>query len=317
MKNKKQLFILKTILLLTPFLVFMSYLEYDIRKEPTAMGYKKAAFEKQIKTLEVIILGTSHTFNGINPDKFSYSGFNLAESSQPIYYDYHILMRYMNELPKLKLVIINISNFSIRQNYLNDVKYISRQREYYYVWKIGNDNVKWFYPEVCSRLLEKGTYLALQSFFNKTPIDIKYFPQKNGWLRMDTTYAHLMSDSATKSRIEGFNKVMTTDSMTINKNIRLLDNLIAELQLRKIIPVFITAPLSPIFIRNERADFNDFNEKQIALLCQKYAIDYFNYSKDTRFENKDFRDPDHLNKTGANKFSTIIDKEILIKYLPK
>lgn len=43
----------------------------------------------------------------------------------------------------------------------------------------------------------------------------------------------------------------------------------------------------------------------------KYDIQYFNYLTDQRFSIKDFQDNDHLNSRGAEKFSTIINNEIL------
>lgn len=51
-------------------------------------------------------------------------------------------------------------------------------------------------------------------------------------------------------------------------------------------------------------------EKSLQVICHDLNINYKSYSFDERFDNKDFYDPFHLNKLGANIFTTILLKDI-------
>ena len=54
-------------------------------------------------------------------------------------------------------------------------------------------------------------------------------------------------------------------------------------------------------------------EQKLEEIQKKYGIEYYNYLKHSRFVKEDFKDNDHLNPKGAEKFSKIVDMEILKK----
>ena len=52
-------------------------------------------------------------------------------------------------------------------------------------------------------------------------------------------------------------------------------------------------------------------------ICAKYDCDYHNYTRDTRFDIRDYADNDHFNFVGANKYSRIINEEIVETHCKK
>jgi len=54
------------------------------------------------------------------------------------------------------------------------------------------------------------------------------------------------------------------------------------------------------------------NNKILDDLCNKYRCKYYDYSNDERFIKTDFIDVNHLNFVGAEKFSRIVNNEILL-----
>jgi hypothetical protein len=75
--------------------------------------------------------------------------------------------------------------------------------------------------------------------------------------------------------------------------------------------VFITTPVLPTYYKFIDREIERKNTLAINGLCNKYSCKYFNYFRDDRFTEKDFYDNDHLNFIGAEKFSGIINDEII------
>ena len=56
-------------------------------------------------------------------------------------------------------------------------------------------------------------------------------------------------------------------------------------------------------------------QETIRQISEKYGVTYFNYLRDDRFTQEDFIDSDHLNGRGAEKFTRILDEDIVRKYV--
>ena len=116
---KKFLFHLSKIIL--PILFFFLVLEIAIRKIPNDYQLKKDYLDKNAAEINTLILGSSHTFYGLNPEYFSKKTFNAAYVSQSLDLDYEILKKYDSKLKNLKTVIVPISYFSLFETLDTDV----------------------------------------------------------------------------------------------------------------------------------------------------------------------------------------------------
>jgi hypothetical protein len=92
---------------------FALVLEVSLRLIPNSYSTKKAYLDKNSEKIEILILGSSHAADGINPKYINGSGYNAAMTSQSIDIDYAILKKYESHLNKLKYIILPIDYFSL------------------------------------------------------------------------------------------------------------------------------------------------------------------------------------------------------------
>ena len=105
-----QKILFKIFLFLFPLVFLFGYIEYNLRTQHFVSSYatKKYYFEQQLDSVETLVLGSSQTFNGVNPSCFTSKIFNLANVSQTLYYDKKLTLQYLPKLKKLNTVIISI-----------------------------------------------------------------------------------------------------------------------------------------------------------------------------------------------------------------
>lgn len=56
-------------------------------------------------------------------------------------------------------------------------------------------------------------------------------------------------------------------------------------------------------------------QETLKQISEKDGVPYFNYLRDERFTTQDFVDSDHLNKRGAEKFTRILNEDVVKRYV--
>jgi pheromone shutdown protein TraB len=79
----------------------------------------------------------------------------------------------------------------------------------------------------------------------------------------------------------------------------------------------VTTPVLPTFSKFMEPARWERVQQDIRLLASRPGVSYFNYLNDSRFDEHDFEDSDHLNVSGAEKLSLILDREIIRTKLTK
>ena len=87
--------------------------EVVLRNIPNDYIYKKKYLDVYSNEIETLVLGSSHSFYGVNPAFFFKNTFNASHISQSFDYDLEILEKYDGYLGELKTVVIPISYFSL------------------------------------------------------------------------------------------------------------------------------------------------------------------------------------------------------------
>ena len=95
---------------IAPILVLFFLNEYYCRTQ-TTFGIKRKYIENNINSIKVLILGSSHSQNGLNPEFIKYKSSNLAFGGQEISIDYFLLDKYIDQMHNLKTVIFEVSPF--------------------------------------------------------------------------------------------------------------------------------------------------------------------------------------------------------------
>ena len=84
-------FITKLIIFCLPILLGTLVLEVLLRNIPNDYSQKKEYLDENSSEIETLILGSSHSFYGLNPKYFSSKTFNASHISQSLNYDYKII----------------------------------------------------------------------------------------------------------------------------------------------------------------------------------------------------------------------------------
>lgn len=105
-------FLRKTTLFIIPILLGLVFCEHFLRKIPNDYSFKNEWLSNNARTIQVLNMGSSHAFYGIEPNLFSCKAFNAAHVSQSIKYDHFIFSKFVNDMDSLKVLVLPISYFS-------------------------------------------------------------------------------------------------------------------------------------------------------------------------------------------------------------
>jgi hypothetical protein len=306
-------FIFKFTCFIFPLVLVFFVIEYKLSQLENSYTFKQRQMVKSINEVEVLNLGSSHANNGLDPDFYSYKGFNLANVSQSFYYDYCLFEKYVEQTESLKLVLIPVSYFSLGYNMIESEE---SWRQFFYKRfndipienefkdiEIRNYSLFFLYGSLTSfKYLLKGFKIKLaenykeNGFYMGAQVDlqkkIKNFTDKQG-----------------KKIVLRHNQAF--DKKNSQDNFLYIEKIIIQSKKRGIIPVLITIPTYKTYYNNIDQETWKITQEIISRLEKTYGITYYNYLRDSRFNKEDFADDDHLNFKGAEKFSKIVNEEIL------
>ena len=83
----------KTIYISLPILVVAILMEILLRNMPNDYLFKKKYLDEHSSEIQTLILGSSHSFYGIDPAYFNSKTFNASHVSQTLNYDLEIFQK--------------------------------------------------------------------------------------------------------------------------------------------------------------------------------------------------------------------------------
>ena len=288
--------------IIVPIFIFFLVLEIAIRKIPNDYQLKKSYLNKNASKINTLILGSSHTFYGVNPKYFSKQTFNAAYVSQTLDLDEELLDVYKNKLTNLKTIIIPISYFSLFETLETDVEKW-RLKNYILYYDFENKyhftaNFETLNPDILLNLKKVVKHYGLnKSFITSSNL---------GW---GTNF-----NSKERKKFEGqytAEKHTAKNYNLFHSNIKSLQKIIKMCQKKNIKILFITTPAHVSYFKNLNQIQLSKTIKTINELVQKNQnCSYLNLLKSDKFITADFYDADHLNDIGAKKLSLLLDKKI-------
>jgi hypothetical protein len=293
-------FISKILLFSSFIIVFIAIGEILVRRVPNPYSYKHQWMRNNAQKIETLVLGSSHTYFGVNPERFTTATFNLAFTSQNFEYDYYLLHQYVEQCSSLKNLIIPISYFSLFSKGLEGGKYWWYCINYkiYMDCDIHSDFSKYNF-EFSHLSVWKGKLLSILK------------PSKNLQctdLGMGTAYAidnKMESWNDAKAAIE---RHTAKDFDGLGKNLIYLNKIITLCNAKGINTILITTPTWHTYYKGlDRMQLAKMYEVIENLLLNNNHIQYYDFLTDNRFVEDDFYDSDHLSNIGADKFSEILN----------
>lgn len=289
-----------------PLLIAAIPVEYMTRQVPNPYKYKYEWMQKNAEDVEILVLGSSHTFYGIRPEFFEGKAFSLANVSQGLRQDLFLLEYWVDKYKNMKTVICPISFSSW---FGRGLEYGSESYRCRY-YKIYMDCD--LYPDISLYNLELSDFRTAKGKIAKllSPnIDPGY--DEYGWGNTYKLSEKKMDKWNDGTEAEAAVKRHTVKSWDyIDQKYTQMKELAEFCRSHNIQLVLITTPCWPSY-------YDNLNSEQLTKMyelthkfVQENNLPYFDYLKDPRFKADDFYDSNHLSDIGAIKFTKILDKDI-------
>jgi len=298
---------LRIFLLVLPIIVLLLCMEWYCRTQ-TPFSIKKQYLETHLNSIEILILGSSHNQNAINPAFLSKNSCNLAFGGQPISIDYYLLDKYIDKMPKLNTVIFEITTYKFYDE-LNSSDWNGHIYSNFY-------NIKYkaepFSLKNYSIVYSDYTFFSSIFFDFIKPFGYKIQKNKFGFITNDfhDRFEKLNYDSMEiKKTFIMQHKFTGKENLAPNKTF--LDNSIKKCVSKGIKVVFVTPPLYSTYYNGIPGDAKKEVNNLVSNFAAAYGISYYDFSCDKRFHLHDFKNDNHLNSKGAEKFSEILNYELL------
>ena len=307
-------FLINFSLFFIPIVLIILFFEYRLSGIKNLYIEKKELYEKKMPNCEILILGSSHALYGINPVYLEAPAFNMANVSQPLYYDYKILEKYIDRMPNLKVVICPISYFTLDMNFF-DEKFPEYWRIFYYkrFYNISSLKSPTFDPKNFSYIALYGNERSFLWGLKGFNINLIKEMNEFGFMEKEEQTINL-SDKNGIERVSFHDSIMSEKGR--EENVRYLANIINILKAKNIQPVLITTPVYKTYSDHVNMDKYNWIQKTLSDIARKDNINYLNYFYDKRFIARDFYNSDHLNSTGAKKMTLVLQND-LNKFIKK
>lgn len=299
-------FITKTVFFSLPILFLAIAMELLLRNIPNDYEQKKAYLDKHAAEIETLVMGSSHTYYGVDPVFFTSKAFNVSHVSQTLKYDYAILKKYQPEFKSLRTIVLPLSYFTLYGN-------IEEGAE---SWRVKNYNL-YYHLNVSGKLKDNSEIFSNTFKVNKKRLTTYYVAHESsitttelGWcLKREVKKDNDFVEAGKAAELRHTAK--EADTALVNYNIAILKSISKWCTEQNIKLVLITMPAYKTY--SER-----LNQDQLNLTintAQRIANEngngiYLNFLNDPRFVEADFYDADHLSDIGAEKFSKILNDEI-------
>lgn len=298
-------FLLRVFGFLIGVVCLLGVAEYLARTCPNAYTQKEHWMEKHASEVETLILGLSHTYASIDPEYLQSKAYNLANSNQTQRYDWLLLAQDTAALTSLKAIVYPSSSF--KANYpLEDTSewYRCIYYQLYNHCKVHSAFSKYAFEVASIQTCRTKAKRRLMSGQADRMCD--EWGHCTSYLADASNQANLTEEKL-QERLKIYNE---REGIRTPKE-QYFDLIADYCQRHHIRLILVGVPVSGIYAKNAEGltqlSAMDQTAKQC---CNRYScIEYHDYSQDTRFEDRDFYDVDHLNSNGAIKFTTILQSD--------
>lgn len=279
-------------------------MEIFLRSIPNDYKYKKSYLDKSSKNIEVLFLGSSHTYYGINPDYISKNAFNASHIAQSIDYDYEIFIKYKDNWKNLEYVVIPIDYFTFFSPISKNKLAAWRIKNYILYYSVYKDlNISNF-SEVLTFNFKTSVNRIKKYILNGT--NEVTCSERGYGVDKRNNKVDLFS-SGEKAAI----RHTQSDFSSFGNQVDILKIFLNYTMHKNIKVILYTTPAYSSYVDNLDPNQIDLTIRTAKELAERYEnCSYHNLLSHSNFVSSDFRDADHLNKKGAKKLSLLINQLI-------
>jgi hypothetical protein len=294
----------ETLIFLLPLIISVFLMEFLLREIPNDYQFKKKYLDNNSDKTEILFLGNSHAFYGLNPIYFKQSCFNASYITQSFDLDLEILKKYEQKWSELKVIVIPVSYFSFIES-LQTSSESWRIKNYIIYYGIKASKVLKYYSEVLSNNLS----------INLKRISSYYIKKKSaitcsdlGW---GISYSSKNPQDLVETGKEAAARHTIKDYKDFKENVSDLESIIEFGQRHNVKIVLFTPPAFETYVRNLNKEQLEKTIQAAEDISQKYDnCIYYNFLENKSFSESDFYDADHVNEIGAEKLTNLIEMMI-------
>lgn len=284
---------------LLPVVLIAIVIEVAIRAIPNDYKVKQHYLDSHANEVEVLFLGSSHMYYGVNPEFISKKSFNAAYVSQSIDYDLALYKHYEKQFKKLKYLVIPVDYFTLYTSLeTGDERWRIKNYALYY----GIPNLPFSaHFELLNGKFEHAVDRLSYYFTFQSPITCNalgfgtaYTASKSLELNENGKLAakrHTASNFKPSARlVEAFRQFI---ELTSKKGVKLL---------------FVTCPAYSSYVAHlQPKQLHEMHCFIAKIQRNNPHVLYVDYLQHPAFNSSDFFDGDHLNDRGAKKFSMVLN----------
>lgn len=297
-------FIGKFCLFLIPLLLFLSTYEIIIRHIENDYSFKNNWLEANSDKVEILSMGSSYCYWGIDPACFSLEAFNAGHERQSMKYNYLIYNKFIKKMDSLKLLIITVS---CGEPFLDtDNKQLIKNYALYYHFPtkhllcnfdfIFGIHLKTIYEYVLDgTLMRQCTELGFGPHINLN----------NDWKQHAGNDAgHMAIGNLHAPKFQHYLK-------TYDENMKYLKQIAESCKDRNVKVILVSTPFHSLFRENINKDIWTMTMNFCNIITKEFDnVSYINLFEDIRFDDEDYYNAHHLNVNGASKLSSILNEYI-------
>lgn len=296
-------FIRNLLIFIIPLILIGVSAELLLRGIPNDYKLKREFLDRNSNNIQMLFLGSSHAYRGINPVFFHLNSFNAGYISQTLDYDFDILKKYDGSWSNLEIVVIPISYFSLFVK-LSDSTESWRVKNYNIYYKMATSKKISDYFEILSNIF-RVNYRRIYSYYFQGKSNIT--GSKLGWGKIKSGKKRNLIRTGKKAA-----KRHTVDTRKFFKeNINLINSFLLFVKKRNLKLLFYTPPAFHTYVENLNTDQLNITTKFISDIANKHNNCYYiNFLQDKAFTDLHFGNADHLNEIGAQVLSLKLDRFI-------
>lgn len=300
-------FIKGALLFLAPVLIVMIVLEILVLEIPTNYTENSAYFSKEKNTISLLILGSSQMESAINPQFIKQKSISLASKSQHHDLDFPILTQLTPSIPNLKTVVfeLSFSHLEIPHNGLDFWKH-NIYLKYYGVNAFGRNT---YFKDKLIFLSNTNVYskLLLEHYIKN-----KKAPNYNRYGFDTTDFEGLFKTLNYNSNIiaKAPMRIRNEENLSIfKKNAAYFFKMLNFANEQGLQIVVATLPLNKNYLDARNPNILRRRDSVLKVAEHTYSnLRVLREEEDTiNFNVKDFINHNHLNPSGAKKFSELLE----------
>lgn len=284
-------FALFALLLLVPLGAGEAY----VRSLPNPSKSKHAYLRAHSREVEVLVLGSSHTYYGVCPETLSPHAYSAAQVSQTLRYDDYLLHHY--PFPRLRRVVVPVSDFSLYEELEGGREWYLASRYRLYMdcdlhsrWSVYGWEMTAF-RVFCEKL--QRLWKPAQMRWSRYGQGLEYTVENK---REDWDYGE---ERAATNRYTAFGHAPD--------NVAHLQHMADFCRQQGAELLLLSTPLRPTYRAHQNPlQVADTDRRVAEFLRRNPQVRYLDFRRDARFTADDFYDTDHLSLTGARKLSALI-----------